>query len=105
MQPSARAIWDQSPGSSANSESPRSMQTAGCEVRDDLVSRVTVLNEKLNKLSPTRLDSPEPEALAEVHAQRASLFAEMKRHQAKGHDGKPCPAARYPARIGACRVV
>jgi hypothetical protein len=29
-----------------------------------------------------------------VQQQRESLYAEIKHHRAKGHEGKPCPAAR-----------
>ncbi len=31
---------------------------------------------------------------AEVQERRESLYAEIKYHRAKGHEGKPCPAAR-----------
>src|SRR5260370_358953 len=34
------------------------------------------------------------EERAEVQQRRESLYAEIKHHRAKGHDGKPCPAAR-----------
>jgi hypothetical protein len=62
-----------------------------CEVKDDLVNQLISLNDKLNTLSPALLHSPQ--ARAEVQEQRLILYAEIKRHKAKGHEGKPCPAA------------
>ena len=61
-----------------------------CKVKDDLVKQLAALNDKLNTLSPDFLRSEE--ARAEVQERRESLYAEIKRHRAKGHDGKPCPA-------------
>ncbi len=62
-----------------------------CQVKDELVSRLTVLNNKLNLLSPDLVRGDEERA--EVQQRRESLYAEIKHHRAKGHDGKPCPAA------------
>ncbi len=61
-----------------------------CEVKDDLVSQLVALNNKLNTLSPALLRSEQ--ARAEVQTQREQLYIEIKHHRAKGHDGKPCPA-------------
>jgi hypothetical protein len=66
--------------------------TAGnkCKVKDDLVNQLVALNSKLNILSPALLRSEQ--ARAEIQQQREKLYVEIKRHRAKGHDGKPCPA-------------
>jgi hypothetical protein len=61
-----------------------------CKVKDGLVSQLVALNNKLNTLSPALLRSEQ--ARAEVKEQRERLYVEIKRHRAKGHDGKPCPA-------------
>jgi hypothetical protein len=46
-------------------------------------------------LSPALLQSEE--AREEVQQQREKLYVEIKRHRAKGHQGKPCPAVqRFP---------
>jgi hypothetical protein len=63
-----------------------------CKVKDDLVNQLVALNNKLNTLSPALLRSEE--ARAKVQEQRERLYVEIKRHKAKGHDGKSCPAAR-----------
>jgi len=63
-----------------------------CQVKDELVSRLTALNNKLNLLSPDLVHGDEERA--EVQQRRESLYAEIKLHRAKGHEGKPCPAAR-----------
>ena len=63
-----------------------------CKVKDDLVNQLIALNDKLNTLSPGLLRSQQ--ARAEVQERRESLYAEIKRHRAKGHEGKPCPAAQ-----------
>jgi hypothetical protein len=63
-----------------------------CNVKDDLVNQLIALNNKLNTLSPALLRSEQ--ARAEVQERRESLYAEIKRHRAKGHEGKPCPAAQ-----------
>lgn len=69
--------------------------TAGpkCEVKDALVNQLIALNNKLNTLSPELLLGEQ--ARAEVHERRESLYIEIKRHRAKGHDGKPCPTAQH----------
>jgi hypothetical protein len=64
-----------------------------CKVKDGLVNQLIALNSKLNTLSPDLLRSEQERA--EVQERRESLQIEIKRHRAKGHDGKPCPAARY----------
>jgi hypothetical protein len=73
-----------------------------CAVNEDLFTHINVLNQKLNILSPTRLDNPE--AVAEVHQLRAGLLAAFKRHTTRGHDGKPCPAGQSPSRFQKRRV-
>jgi len=45
----------------------------------------------LDNLSPGLLRNEE--ARAEVQIARENLCAEIKRHRAKGHDGKRCPVA------------
>jgi len=60
-----------------------------CKVKDALVNRLIALNNKLNTLNPGLLRSEQ--ARAEVQKQRQELYVEIKRHRAKGHDGKPCP--------------
>jgi hypothetical protein len=62
-----------------------------CKVKDDLVNQLIALNNKVNTLSPDLLRSEQ--ARAEVQERRESLYIEIKRHRAKGHEGKPCPAA------------
>ena len=64
---------------------------ANCKVKDDLVRQLVALNSKLDNLSPGLLRNEE--ARTEVQIARESLYAEIKRHRAKGHDGKRCPAA------------
>ena len=63
-----------------------------CNVKDDLVNLLTALNDKLNTLSPSWLHSEQ--ARAEVQERREALYVEIKRHRAKGHEGKPCPAVQ-----------
>jgi hypothetical protein len=68
-----------------------------CQVKDDLVNQLIALNNKLNTLSPALLHGEQ--AREEVQQQRENLYVEIKRHRAKGHQGKPCPAAqRFPFR-------
>jgi hypothetical protein len=68
-----------------------------CQVKDDLVNQLIALNDKLNTLSPGLLHSEE--ARQKVQQQRETLYVEIKRHRAKGHEGKPCPAVqRLPFR-------
>jgi hypothetical protein len=62
-----------------------------CNVEKDLVNQLVALNNKLNTLSPSWLHSEQ--ARAEVQEQRESLYIEIKQHRAKGHEGRPCPAA------------
>ena len=56
------------------------------------MSQLVALNNKLNLLSPDLVHGDEERA--EVQQQRENLYAEIKHHRAKGHEGKPCPAAR-----------
>jgi hypothetical protein len=63
-----------------------------CQVKDALVNQLIALNNKLNILSPDLVHGDE--ARAEVQQRRETLYAEIKYHRAKGHEGKPCPAAR-----------
>jgi hypothetical protein len=65
-----------------------------CRVKDELVNQLTALNDKLNILSPDLVHGEEERA--DVQQRREVLYAEIKRHRAKGHEGKPCPAARQP---------
>jgi hypothetical protein len=68
-----------------------------CRVKDDLVNQLIALNNKLNTLSPALLRSEQERE--EVQQQRENLYIEIKHHRAKGHEGKPCPAAqRFPFR-------
>ncbi len=55
-----------------------------CQVKDELVSQLIALNNKLNLLSPGLVHGDEERA--EVQQRRESLYAE--------NEGKPCPAAR-----------
>ena len=66
-----------------------------CKVKDELMNRLIALNDKLNRLSPAFLHSEVDRA--EVQLQRESLHVEIKRHKAKGHDGKRCPADLLPS--------
>jgi hypothetical protein len=67
-------------------------ESMNCQVKDELVGQLIVLNNKLNLLSPDLVHGDEERA--EVQQQRENLYAEIKRHRAKGHEGKPCPAAK-----------
>jgi hypothetical protein len=68
-----------------------------CRVKDDLVNQLIALNNKLNTLSPALLHSEQERE--EVQQQRENLYLAIKRHRAKGHEGKPCPAVqRFPFR-------
>ncbi len=64
-----------------------------CQVKDGLVNQLIALNDKLNTLSPALLHSEQ--AREEVQQQRENLYVEIKRHRAKGHQGKPCPAGQH----------
>ena len=64
-----------------------------CQVKDDLVNQLIALNDKLNTLSPALLHSEQ--AREKVQQQRENLYVEIKRHRAKGHQGKPCPAVQH----------
>ena len=64
-----------------------------CKVQDDLVNQLIILNNKLNTLSTTFLHNPQ--ARAEVQERRETLHVDIKLHRAKGHEGKPCPAAQH----------
>jgi hypothetical protein len=61
-----------------------------CRVNDNLVNQLIALNNKVNTLSPNLLHSEQ--ARAEVQERRESLYVEIKRHRARGHEGKRCPA-------------
>ena len=63
-----------------------------CQVKDELVRQLIALNSKLNLLSPDLVHGDKERA--EVQQRRESLYAEIKHHRAKGHEGKPCPAAK-----------
>ena len=63
-----------------------------CKVKDRLVDQLIALNNKLNILSPDWLHSEQ--ARAEVQERRESLYVEIKRHRAKGHNGQPCPSVQ-----------
>jgi len=63
-----------------------------CQVKDELVSQLIALNNKLNLLSPDLVHGDKERS--DVQERRESLYAEIKHHRAKGHEGKPCPAAR-----------
>ena len=63
-----------------------------CRVKDALVRKLIALNTKLNLLSPELVHGDEDRA--EVQQRRQSLYAEIKRHRAKGHEGRPCSAAK-----------
>jgi len=67
-------------------------ESMNCQVKDELVSQLVALNNKLNLLSPDLVHGDEERA--EVQQQRENLYAEIKHHRAKGHEGKPCPAAK-----------
>jgi hypothetical protein len=55
-----------------------------CQVKDELVSQLIALNNKLNLLSPDLVHGDEERA--EVQQRRESLYAEIKHHRAKGHE-------------------
>jgi len=63
-----------------------------CQVKDDLVSQLIALNNKLDLLSPDLVLGDKERA--EVQERRESLYAEIKNHREKGQEGKQCPAAR-----------
>ena len=67
-------------------------ESMNCQAKDELVSQLVALNNKLNLLSPDLVHGDKERA--EVQERRESLYAEIKHHRAKGHEGKPCPAAR-----------
>ena len=62
-----------------------------CPTKDALTDRLAVLNNKLNALRPEFVQSEE--VRAEIQVQREEIYAKIKHHRAKGHDGKRCPAA------------
>jgi len=66
-----------------------------CKLKDGLVNQLIALNNKLNTLSVAWLHSPQ--ARAQVQGRRQELYAEIKLHGARRHNGKPCPARLYHA--------
>ena len=62
-----------------------------CDVKDELVSQLVGLNNKFDMLSPELVHGDLERA--EAQRQRASLYTEIKCHNAKRHAVKPCPAA------------
>ena len=67
-------------------------ESMSCQVKDELVSQLVALNNKLNLLSSDLVHGDKERA--EVQQQRESLYSEIKHHRAKGHAGKLCPAAK-----------
>jgi hypothetical protein len=67
-----------------------------CPVKDDLVNQLSALNNKLNTLSPDLVHSEQERE--EIQQRRELLYIEIKRHRAKGHEGKPCPAVQRLSR-------
>lgn len=65
-----------------------------CRVKDELVKQLSTLNSKLNLLSPDLVYGDVERA--EVQTRREKVQAELKLHNSKGHQGKSCPAGRYP---------
>jgi hypothetical protein len=63
-----------------------------CQTQDELVNSLTVLNSKLNLLSPELVYGEERRA--EIEERRQVLIAEIKQHRRKGHNGNACPAVR-----------
>jgi len=61
-----------------------------CRVQADLISQLTVLNSKLNALSPHWVRSEQKRE--EIQQQRQTLQVELKQHRTKGHDGNRCPS-------------
>src|SRR5215471_13141527 len=66
------------------------MKPTKCHIHDGLVQELSILNSKLNSLSPHWVRSEQ--AREEVQEQRETLQAELKEHRRKGHDGKRCPS-------------
>ena len=79
-------------GQTQNPAKDRYNELMNCRVKDELVRKLIALNNKLNLLSPELIHGDEDRA--EVQQRRESLYAEIKRHRAKGHEGRPCPAAK-----------
>jgi hypothetical protein len=67
-------------------------ESMNCLVKDELVSQLVALNNKLNLLSPDLVHGDKERA--KVQQERENLYTEIKHHRAKGHQGKPCPAAK-----------
>jgi len=63
-----------------------------CQVKDELVSRLTALNNKLNLLSPDLVHGDEERA--EVQQRRENLYAEIKHHRAKGTRRQTVPCCK-----------
>ena len=63
-----------------------------CKVKDAVVNQLLALNNKLNTLSSALLRSEQERAT--VQERRESLYLELTQHIKRGHEGKPCPAAR-----------
>jgi hypothetical protein len=68
------------------------MKPSTCAVKDDLVHQLGLLNNKLNTLSPECVHSEKERD--EIQQQREGLYIEIKRHRAKGHEGKACPSVQ-----------
>ena len=56
-------------------------ESMNCQVKDELVSQLIALNNKLNLLSPDLVHGDGERA--EVQQQRENLYAEIKHHRAK----------------------
>ena len=63
-----------------------------CQVKDQLVSRLIALNNKLNLLSPDLVHGDEERA--EVQLERENLYAEIKHHRAKGTRWQTVPGGK-----------
>ena len=66
-------------------------ETMNCQVKDELVSRLVALNNKLNLLSPDLVHGDEERA--EVQQQRENLYSEIK-HQGEGTRRQTVPSGK-----------
>jgi hypothetical protein len=78
--------------------SPEYNESMNCQAKDELVSQLVALNNKLSLLGPDLVHGEEERA--EVQPLSENVDTEIKHHRAKGHEGKPCPAAKQAWPVG-----
>ena len=61
-----------------------------CRVEKKLMREIATMNDQLNSLSPAWVRDEKERLL--IQEKRDILSAELRKHHAKGHEGRRCPA-------------